>query len=167
VTQNGRHSFYSYGFASLADQRPVSPDTIFELGSVSKLFTATLAAVAEQRGKLSLDDRVAKHLCANTCRIGDDMTLMDLATHHPGGLPLKVPDDVDNVDKMATWLKTWKPTQPGARSYSNVSIGVLGHTTTMSMGMTYESALKTGLLTGLALSNTWIAVPNEAMADYA
>jgi hypothetical protein len=35
------------------------------------------------------------------------------------------------------------------------------------MGMTYESALKTGLLTGLALSNTWIAVPNEAMADYA
>ena len=41
--------FYSYGFASLADQRPVSPDTIFELGSVSKLFTATLAAVAEQR----------------------------------------------------------------------------------------------------------------------
>lgn len=47
ATQNGRHSFYGYGFASLADQRPVSPDTIFELGSVSKLFTATLAAIAE------------------------------------------------------------------------------------------------------------------------
>ncbi|ASV86503.1 beta-lactamase family protein [Ochrobactrum quorumnocens] len=167
ATQNGRHSFYSYGFASLADQRPVSPDTIFELGSVSKLFTATLAAIAEQKGELSLDDTVAKHLCSNTCRIGDDITLMDLATHHSGGLPLQVPDEVDHVDKMAAWLKIWKPTQPGARSYSNVSIGMLGHITSKSMGMTYENTLKAELLTGLGLSNTWITVSNEAIADYA
>ncbi|KAB2788679.1 serine hydrolase [Brucella anthropi] len=132
----------------------------FRIGIGQQTFYRDPGGGRRAEGKLSLDDRVAKHLCANTCRIGDDMTLMDLATHHPGGLPLKVPDDVDNVDKMATWLKTWKPTQPGARSYSNVSIGMLGHITSMSMGMTYESALKTGLLTGLGLSNTWITVPN-------
>ncbi|MEJ1934545.1 serine hydrolase, partial [Nostoc sp. NIES-2111] len=119
VTRNGEHRFYATGLASREDGRPVTPDTLFELGSISKIFTATLAALAEGRGKLRLDDTVAQHVCAGACRIGDDLTLMDLATHHSGGLPLQVPDDVSDVPSLVSWLTQWKPAHPGARSYSN------------------------------------------------
>jgi len=92
LTRNGQHSFYATGLASRADKRPVSAETLFELGSISKIFNVTLAALAEQRGLLSLDDKAARFLCADACSIGNDMTLMDLATHYSGGLPLQVPE---------------------------------------------------------------------------
>jgi beta-lactamase class C len=88
VTIGGKHAFYATGMASIADSRPATADTIFELGSMSKVFNATLAALAEERGKLSLNDTVGHHVCADACSIGDSMTLMDLATHRSGGLPV-------------------------------------------------------------------------------
>src|SRR5690606_14251835 len=109
VTHNGQHSFYATGLASRADNRPVTPDTLFELGSISKVFNVTLAALAEQRSLLSINDKVADFLCADACAIGNDMTLMDLATHHSGGLPLQVPDNIANTKQLVNWLKDWQP----------------------------------------------------------
>lgn len=167
VTRNGQHYFYSTGVASRADNQPVTPDTIFELGSLSKIFTATLAALAERRGKLSLDEKAAHYLCSDTSKIGDDMTLMDLATHHSGGLPLQVPDALKSTDDLVAWLKSWRPPQPGARSYSNISIGLLGHITAQAFGMTYAHTAETVLFPEMGLKNTWINVPEKAMKNYA
>lgn len=104
VTQNGVHHFYAVGLASRADHRPVTPDTLFELGSMSKIFNVTLAALAVERGKMRLSDTVAHHLCDDHCRIGHDLTLLDLATHHSGGLPLQVPDTITDVKELTKWL---------------------------------------------------------------
>jgi beta-lactamase class C len=167
VTRNGQHSFYSTGMASLADKRPVSAETLFELGSISKVFNVTLAALAEQRGQLSLDDKVARFLCASDCSIGNDMTLMDLATHYSGGLPLQVPDQIADTKQLVDWLKEWEPPQPGTRSYSNISIGLLGHITAGAMGMSYTQAVQNVLLPELGLTDTWVDVPAEEMDRYA
>ncbi len=167
VTRNGQHSFYATGMARRADNRPVTPDTLFELGSISKIFNVTLAALAEQRGQLSLNDKAAHFLCADGCSIGNDMTLMDLATHHSGGLPLQVPDHITDTSQLVNWLKAWKPPQSGARSYSNISIGLLGHITAVAMGMSYTQAIQTVLLPELDLRNTWIDVPEKEMRKYA
>ncbi len=167
VTQNGKHTIYATGLASRADNRPATPDTIFELGSVSKIFNVTLAALAEQRGALNLQDKVSKHLCAAPCTLGADLTLMDLATHHTGGMPLQVPDGIRDTKALVTWLKTWKPERSGARSYSNISIGLLGHITGQALGMNYRKAFETVLIPALGLENTWINVPKTAMKDYA
>ncbi len=102
ITRNGKHEFYAAGVASRADNRPATPDTLFELGSISKIFNVTLAALAEERGELSLNDTVAHHVCADACSIGNRLTLMDLATHHSGGLPLQVPDNITDVDGLVT-----------------------------------------------------------------
>src|SRR5690348_9999761 len=67
ITRNGEHSFYATGLASRADKRPATPDTLLELGSISKIFNVTLAALAEQRGLISFNDKVAHHLCADAC----------------------------------------------------------------------------------------------------
>lgn len=167
VTRGGKHAFYAVGLASRADKRAVTPDTLFELGSMSKIFTATLAALADERGKLSLKDTVAHHVCADACRIGGDLTLMDLATHHSGGLPLQVPDGVTSTDGLVTWLKSWHPPQPGARSYSNVSIGLLGSITGKALGTDYRQAAERELFPAFGLSNTFITVPEDRMKDYA
>ncbi|RUT24464.1 class C beta-lactamase [Asaia sp. W19] len=167
VTQNGVHHFYMTGFASRADKRPVTPDTLFELGSMSKIFTATLAALAVERGKVKLEDTVAHYLCADTCTIGNHLTLLDLATHHSGGLPLQVPDTVKDINGLIAWLKAWQPPQPGARSYSNISIGLLGFISAHSLGLPYAEAVQTILFPALGLHHTWIHVPQDDMALYA
>ena len=167
VTSRGKHQFYSVGVASRADSQPVTPDTLFELGSISKVFNVTLAALAEQRGKLSLDETAAHYLCGDTCKIGDDITLMDLATHHSGGLPLQVPEGVKSTDDLVDWLKEWQPAQPGTRSYSNISIGLLGHITGQAFEMTYAQAAENVLFPELGLENTWVDMPQNAMHKYA
>src|ERR1700753_2400353 len=167
VTINGDHKFYTSGLASRADHRPVTPDTLFEIGSISKIFAVTLAALAEERGKLKLEDPVAHYLCSDACSFGDNLTLMDLATHHSGGLPLNPPDNLSDVNAVVNWLKGWRPPQPGARSYSNVSIGILGYIAGKAMGDDYADAAQTILFPALGLDNTWIQVPQKQMDRYA
>lgn len=167
VTRNGKHEFYAIGLASRADNRPVTPDTLFELGSISKIFTVTLAALAEERGRLDLGDTVAHHVCADACSIGDELTLMDLATHHSGGLPLQVPDGVSNVDGLVRWLEDWRPPRPGTRSYSNISIGMLGYIAGKAMGSDYEQTVRNVLFPAFGLHHTWIDVPESDMSRYA
>lgn len=167
VTHGGKHRFYQTGLASREDQRPVTPDTLFELGSISKIFNVTLAAMAEKRGKVSLDAPVSNYLPSLRGTPAGALTLMDLATHHSGGLPLQVPDEVDDVDHLVDWLGHWHPAEPGARSYSNISIGLLGHITSDAMGMSYADALQTDLFPALGLKNTWVDVPADAAGSYA
>jgi beta-lactamase class C len=167
VTHNGEHSYYSFGLASQADGTKVSPDTLFELGSISKIFNVTLAALAEERGMLSLNDKVADHICPDACSIAENLTLMDLATHRTGGLPLQIPDGISSVDALGNWLKEWRPAQPGARSYSNISIGLLGYITGQTFGVGYEKAVQDVLFPAFGLNNTWIDVPKAEMPQYA
>lgn len=167
VTFKGKHRFYQTGLASREDQQPVTPDTLFELGSISKIFNVTLAALAEERGKVSLDAPVSNYLPSLQGTPAGGLTLMDLATHHSGGLPLQVPDEVKDVKQLVGWLKTWHPPQPGARSYSNISIGLLGHITSRAMDMSYADALQRDIFPALGLTNTWINVPQSAMGLYA
>ncbi|WP_462384096.1 class C beta-lactamase [Pseudomonas sp. Marseille-QA0892] len=167
ITRNGQHEFYVAGQASRDGDVPVTPDTLFEIGSISKLFTATLAALAEQRGAIRLDDTVAKHVCDGTCTIGNDLTLLDLATHRTGGMPLQVPDDITDVPGVLRWLQDWTPPQPGARSYSNISVGLLGYLPAKAMGMGYRQAAEEVLFPAFGLQDTWIDVPEKAMAQYA
>jgi len=120
--------YYTRGEASRETKAPVTSDTIFELGSVSKIFNVTLAAVAEQRGLLSLDQPVSTYLPELKGSAFDKISLVNLATHTSGGLPLQVPDSVTDDSELMTYLKSWKPAYKAGtmRSYSNVSIGLLG-----------------------------------------
>src|ERR1039458_5368851 len=88
VDANGRR-FVSHGSFSVKDPRPVGNDTVFEIGSTTKVFTSTILADMVQRGEVSLDDPVAQYLPADVKmpqRGGKKIKLIDLATH-PSGLP--------------------------------------------------------------------------------
>lgn len=167
VTIKGKHYFYATGLASREENKAVSTDTIFELGSISKVFNASLAALAEQRRILNLDETVSDRIAKLRGSAFGDLSLMDLATHTTGGLPLQVPKSIKDVSGLIDWLADWKPRQVGTRSYSNVSIGLLGHITADAFGMSFMDASEKVLFPAMGLESTWVKVPAAAMESYA
>ena len=90
VSVNGKQQFYTFGVASKATNAPVTPDTLFEVGSISKAFTATLATYAQAQGKLSLSDTVGNYEPQLQGTPFGKVALTHLATHTAGGFPLQV-----------------------------------------------------------------------------
>jgi len=167
VTHRGQSYYYAAGLASREDNIAATPDTLFELGSVSKLFNVSLAALAEARGDMDLNERVSERLPDLAGTAFGDLSLMDLATHNTGGLPLQVPDTVADTGELVAWLADWQPNETGARSYSNISIGLLGHITSNVLCMGYADTVEQDLFHEMGLQSTWVNVPEEAMERYA
>lgn len=169
VIQNGQAQYFNYGFASREDAKPVSEDTLFEIGSVSKTFTATLGGYAQARGKLKLTDRASQHLPALAGGKFDHISLLNLATYTAGGLPLQFPEDADSADRMLGYFQHWKPSYaPGTqRLYSNPSIGLFGYLAAQSLGQPFAVAMEQTLLLKLGLTHTYLKVPAQQMQRYA
>ncbi|KPU60567.1 beta-lactamase [Pseudomonas fluorescens] len=169
VTVNGRAHYFNYGVASKETGKPVTRDTLFEIGSVSKTFTATLAAYAQATGKLSLSDKASQILPALRGSAFDHISVLQLGTYSAGGLPLQFPAESDSADKMLGYYKQWKPLYaPGShRLYSNPSLGLFGYLTAQSMGQPFDDLMEKTLLPKLGLKHTYVKVPQDQMSLYA
>lgn len=169
VTVDGHRRFYSYGVASKQTQQKVTDETLFEIGSISKTFTATLAAYAEVEGKLSLTDHPGKYLPALAGSAFDRVNLINLGTHTAGGFPLQVPDEVQDNRQLMDYFKAWQPSYAAGtqRTYANPSIGALGMITAASLGVPFASALEQQLFPALGMRNSFVQVPASKMAQYA
>ncbi|MBA1156227.1 class C beta-lactamase [Microvirga mediterraneensis] len=168
VTVDGQRHFIAYGLASKDPQLPVTRDTLFELGSISKTFTATLATFAEVQGRLKLTDSVSRHMPELKGSAFDKVRLLDLATHTAGGFPLQLPGNVKDRGQLIAYYRAWKPASaPGTRrSYANPSIGLLGIVTARAMDASFTS-LAEGLFDDLGMRRTYIDVPAAEMKSYA
>ncbi|HWK95992.1 MAG TPA: class C beta-lactamase [Pseudolabrys sp.] len=169
VTMGGQQFFFSYGVTSKELQTPVTKDTLFEIGSISKTFAATLATYAAATGKLSLDDHPGQYMPALKGTALDKATLLHLGTYTAGGLPLLFSGKIKTEADAVAFLQKWKPSAaPGTqRRYSNPSIGLFGHVAALAMKADYADLIERDLLPKLGLSHTFIRVPPAAMADYA
>lgn len=169
VTVDGKSMFFNYGVASREKNTPVSEATLFEMGSISKLFTGTLASYAQVIGQLSLDDHPGQYMAQLKGSALDKASLLHLVTYTAGGLPLQFPDEVSDHAQTVAYFRQWQPdAAPGAqRRYSNPSIGLFGHITALAMKTDFTAAMQTLLLPQLGLNHSYIRVPEAAMADYA
>ncbi len=171
VDQDGT-TFLSAGQFSGEDPRPITPDTQFEIGSLSKVFTALLLANSERAGKASRLDSAAKYLLPK-----DDpeqtalakITLLALATHTSGlgRMPANVepyadyssnPEAKYDRASLVSALRGEGPRAPSGRAmvYSNFGFALLGEALASAWGESYEDALKTRVLTPLGLKETRI-----------
>ena len=169
VIIDGKSHFYHYGLADKKAKISVSENTIFELGSISKTFAATLASYSELNGTLKLEDTTDKYIpYLKNSAIGNTK-LINLATYSAGGLPLQVPNDVKNNKELLRYYKSWQPVFPvnSKRLYSNASIGLFGYISALSMDADYTQLMEEKILPSLNMPNTFINVPNDKMADYA
>ena len=168
MTVDGQAFFFNYGVASRETNTPVSAATLFELGSISKTFTATLASYAQVLGKLSLQDHPGKTMPQLEGSAIDQVSLLHLGTYTAGGLPLQFPDELSD-NQMTNYFRQWKPqAAPGTeRGYSNPSLGLFGHITGIALQRDFSDAMEQQLFPRLGLKGSYIRVPESAMANYA
>lgn len=159
----------------------VDERTVFEIGSVSKVFTTTVLAEMVARGEVALEDPIGKFLPASVpvlSRNGRAITLLDLATS-TSGLP-RLPDnlrpedpanpyaDYEVSDLYAFLSRYTLPRDPGASyEYSNVGMGLLGHVLALRAGTSYEALVTRRILTPLGMHDTRIELTPSMRARLA
>ena len=167
-------AFFQVGQFDAADPRPITPDTQFELGSVTKVFTALLLTESERLGRVSRNDPAAKYLLPP-----DDpaqaalakITLLTLTTHTSGlpRLPANIGPNPDaNPDPYAAYdraalvagLRLHGPgAVPGrAVTYSNFGVSVLGEALAAAWDTSYADALREHVLAPLGLPATTVGL---------
>ncbi|MFA3037699.1 ADC family extended-spectrum class C beta-lactamase [Acinetobacter pittii] len=169
VIQNNKKYEMYYGLQSVQDKKAVNSSTIFELGSVSKLFTATAGGYAKNKGKISFDDTPGKYWKELKNTPIDQVNLLQLATYTSGNLALQFPDEVQTDQQVLTFFKDWKPKNPIGeyRQYSNPSIGLFGKVVALSMNKPFDQVLEKTIFPGLGLKHSYVNVPKTQMQNYA
>jgi CubicO group peptidase (beta-lactamase class C family) len=186
VNPNGTQ-FYGYGNMSNANPITVNKDTIFAIGSITKVFTTILLADMVDRGLVNLDDLIEKYLPTSVkvpIYNGQKITLENLATH-TSGLPefpashcmtnFNGTDDDDSIqarlffiecDKNYTFDQLYQDlsnttltSEPGSKfAYSTFGISLLGHILSLKSGMSYDELLKERILNVLGMNSTSIVL---------
>jgi CubicO group peptidase (beta-lactamase class C family) len=180
VDEHGSRIFSAGKLDNDTDQ-DVDGDTIFEIGSVTKTFTALLALEMEQRGEIKLDDSVAKYLPVSVkmpAYGGKEITLLNLAAQD-SGLPFN-PDnysgknwkerfDSYTAEKMYAFLSGYTLTnEPGVQfQYSNLGMSLLGHVLELKAGTNFESLVLNRICRPLQMDSTCIKLTPELKARLA
>lgn len=169
VVQNGERRILTYGLAK--------PDSIFEIGSISKTFTGLILARMVAEGRVRLDEPVRELLPPGTVAkpSGREITLLDLATHH-SGLPA-VPDNLVadgrpspaaryHAAELYAYLNKRGVAKPADAGfvYSNLGFGVLGQALAERAGANYETLLRDEVTEPLELNDTTISLSDEQQA---
>jgi len=173
VRINGETRFFNYGFANDARKERVTADSIFNLGSVGKVFATTILAEAVKRGELSLDDPVAKYV-TELERGGDirQITLGQLASH-TSGLP-HVPQQYEHWHRGGyTWpdfvrfLNSWKAApnhEPGKQYlYSNAAMVLLRVALERRFNTRFAALMHERLTGPLGMNSTALPVPRDLL----
>ena len=183
ITEANRHRIVAHGHRDASGAGPVNEKTLFEIGSITKLFTALLLSDMASRGEVRMDEPVSELLPAGTrvpARDGKAITLRDLASHY-SGLP-RVATNGDPPDRpggpyaaySAERLYEFLASHELARTpgdgfeYSNVGAGLLGHALVLRAGARdYESLIRARLLAPLGMDDTVIAIPSRLAENVA
>jgi CubicO group peptidase (beta-lactamase class C family) len=160
VVEHGKQAIFSYGAAK--------PDSVFEIGSVSKTFTGLVLAQMVQQHKARLDEPVRELLPKGTVAppaAGAEITLVDLSAQR-SGLP-RMPDNFHSADPanpyadydakaLYTYLAGHGVAMPAnpAFGYSNLGVGLLGQALAERAHMTYEALLKKEVTGPLGMRDT-------------
>lgn len=171
IDAKGRTRIVAFGDPGLG-QPPLDGNTIFEIGSISKVFTATVLAQMVLEGKVSLDDPVQKFLPPSVrvpTRNGKQITLGTLSMQNSGlpRLPTNfLPKDSANpyadytVQQLYDFISGYELTrEPGAQfEYSNLGVGLLGHALSLAAGTPYETLQRTRVWVPLGMAHTAITL---------
>ncbi|MGB9459013.1 MAG: serine hydrolase [Bryobacteraceae bacterium] len=175
VIEPGGTRVVAYGKLAKDDARPLNGDTVFEIGSITKVFTALLLADMAQHGEVKLDDPISKYLPEGVKapqRNGKEITLAELATH-TSGLPRlpnnMAPKDFANpyadysAERLYAFLSSYQlPRDPGEKwEYSNLATGLLGQLLALRAGKDYETLVVSRIATPLGMGSTRITLTPE------
>src|SRR5687767_450507 len=177
VTRDGLVWAAGIGHADREAGVAATPATLYQIGSVTKLFTAALLVWARDRRRLSLGDSVGRFLppavrfAAHDRRAGRAITLRDLVTHS-SGLPADPVNRVDiegvmqpyGVRDLYAGLSRTPLLHPvGTRwTYSNLGYALLGHAVSRAVGRPYARALQEAVFGPLQMTHSRVGLPADS-----
>jgi serine-type D-Ala-D-Ala carboxypeptidase/endopeptidase len=163
----------SYGSLAKDDKHPLTGDTIFEIGSITKVFTSLVLMDMVQKGEVSLTDPVSKYLSPAIKvpeRNSKKITLQDLATQS-SGLPVGEPSNADRSNLYAGYSKEqfyeflsgYQLTRdPGSLfEYSNIGVSLLGHALSLRDDKDYDAMVRARILAPLGMNDTGVTLSPE------
>jgi len=169
-------AYYSFGNTASKDGVAVDEHSVFEIGSISKVFTTILLAKKVSNGDMKLSDPISMYLPKEVkipTRGGKEITLSNLATH-TSGLP-RMPNNFAPADplnpfadysvkQIYEFLSSYELTRDigEAYEYSNYGMGLLGHILELKTGKTYEQLVIDNIAKPLRMTNTALTF-SEAM----
>jgi CubicO group peptidase (beta-lactamase class C family) len=180
IDAHGRR-YVAYGARDQGDKRPLDETTMFEIGSMTKVFTSLVLSEMVQEHAVALDDPVAKFFPPGTKvpeRGGRQITLVDLSTH-TSGLPRMPnnfhPKDPANPyadyseDQFLTFLAGYQlPRDIGSLyEYSNFGVGLLGQALSRRAGLGYEELVKRRITQPLGMADTTVTLTPALQARLA
>lgn len=171
VFYRGEGSLYEFGFANVKFKKKVTSGTIFEIASITKVFTSTAIAVEVLRKKMNLKSPVINYLPkVRFPRSISNVTLAELATH-TSSLPRVPPKINGNYSAAAImqFLENWIAPNPIGTKYvySNLGFGVLGYALEKVEGKPYEAVIQQLITAPLLMRNTKVFIENASMPNYA
>ena len=158
--------------SSGSSAQTITPETVFEIGSISKTFTTLLYQIALDGALVKPADRVGELLPAglNLPAPVSAITLEDLATHR-SGLP-RMPNNFKpanprnpyadySADQLYAWLRTVQPGPNNHFEYSNAGMGLLGHILELKTKSKYEALVRSWIATPLGLTDTCVTLSSD------
>ncbi|HMD50505.1 MAG TPA: serine hydrolase domain-containing protein [Bryobacteraceae bacterium] len=152
----------SSGERVIGDPGILDGDSIFEIGSLTKIFTAMLLSDMALRGEVKLGDPAAKYVPA---KLPASISLQDLATHTSGlpRMPSNFAADGYTRQMLLDFLSRYEPPPNAEWKYSNLDYGVLG----LAIAPDYETKLRSRITEPLEMNSTRVTLPPEDHARIA
>lgn len=166
---DGKSYQFQFGYADKEAKTPVTAQTLFEIGSISKIFTVLLLALQVQEGHMRLEDPISLYIPElQGNKALKAMTLEKLATH-TADLPFNAPDHVTNTQELIEHVKHWKPThkEPVWWKYSNHGIELIRIALERYTGKSFNELLIANVLKPLGMSAIGVTVPERLKKQYA
>ena len=161
-----------YGVEDLESQDPVTPATLFRLGSVTKLFTATAILQLRDQGKLRLDDPVTRHLpgfeLRSTFEGAPEITLRHLLTHTAGlpreaAFPYWTTHEFPSTEELIAAVRTQSAIYPPDKTYkySNLGMALLGEVVVAASGQSYAEYIQQHIFEPLGMNQSVVIPADE------
>ena len=161
-----------FGNADLEKKTPMTPQTVFRMASITKLFTSTAIMQLRDEGKLQLDDPVAKYLpwlkMKNRFPDAPDITIRHLLTHTSGlpreaAFPYWTDHKFPTLEQIIRSLPNQETIYPSETKwkYSNLGMALLGHIVAAVSGQDYEAYIRSNILKPLEMTSTSVFLTDE------
>lgn len=163
ILANGREEHVTFGVASMSSLEPVVPETLFQIGSLSKTFTSTAIWHLHDRGAITIDETV-QHYLPNLKTadpsVAETVRVANLLDHTPGWYGDEGFDTGDDDDAIARYVSERLPELPQQFpmgeffSYNNAAFSVLGRLVEVATGTAYDAAMESLIFGPLGLADT-------------
>ncbi len=174
IDENGKH-IISYGKLNKNEDKLADGNTLYEIGSITKVFTSLVLQILADQKELNVNDPISKHLpqsVKSPGRDGKEITLLDLSAQVSGlpRMPSNIaPADVANPfadytpEKLYNFLSSYQLTRGIGEKYeySNLGTGLLGHILSLKAQTDYETLVKKNICDPLKMKSTFITITPE------